>query len=624
MTSDASYKTLLIFPPVWTPVTPYLAFPILVAYLRNRGLSTKQYDASLDFFTRYLLDPDTLLEIWGQINKRRKSNDYSNAPDETKELLRDLEANENQWLERISRVKITLDLLRHEHHFFHPVTCIRAQSDLYHLLNLASLAYYPLSFTFNTFHAPDIHDFSTLLLFLDDPERNPFLTFYFNMVARKLEHEHPSLVGISVSTSHQLIGALSLARFVKKRMPSVHVTFGGRHIPRLQEALKTNPAFFSRFCDSLVLDNGERPLHALIDCLRDGRDPNVVPNLVHFSKDRYRFNGFEAHEPIDRLVPPDFSDLALENYLAPNPIIPMRLSEGCYWGKCTFCSRYDNKKFRSVPPEKAAEQIAHLHRQLGASCFTINDDCLTPPYLEAFSRAVIDRGLSLTFSLWCKPVGQFTKERLELMSRAGVRLVRWGVETGNPRILRLMNKGTNLGDTLRIMKDSAEAGIWNHATVILGFPTETEEEAWQTARFLEEHREVIHSSIFFRFVLLEHSYIMQHPEEFHISTISDKESFFSSEHPYRCSKGMDEGRLSQVLRQIQRYRVSRIYRHPLWFHLRIREYLLLYAARYTLADLASWRVDPGNLSVFQGPPSENAQSWSHSESGHPQKEDPGP
>ena len=50
-----SFHTLLLFPPIWTPVTPYLALPVLVGYLRKSGFSAKQFDASLDFFVSYLL-----------------------------------------------------------------------------------------------------------------------------------------------------------------------------------------------------------------------------------------------------------------------------------------------------------------------------------------------------------------------------------------------------------------------------------------------------------------------------------------------------------------------------------------------------------------------------------------
>jgi GNAT superfamily N-acetyltransferase len=245
----------------------------------------------------------------------------------------------------------------------------------------------------------------------------------------------------------------------------------------------------------------------------------------------------------------------------------------------------------------AVNQMEELQRKYDVSCYTVNDDCLTPTYLAAFSRGIIKKGLKVRISLWCKPVGSFTRERLNLLSRAGVRMIRWGVETGHPRILKLMNKGTNLKDTLRVLRDASEAGIWNHATMILGFPTETMDEARETIGFLDKNSDIIHSSIFFRFVLLNHSYIIKHPDEFGLQSVSQDTNPFSYDYRFTCSKGMDGETLSSFLSGAQEYRIEEMYGHPFWFYLRIREYLLLYASKYGLKRVKGWKVNPKDLSV---------------------------
>jgi anaerobic magnesium-protoporphyrin IX monomethyl ester cyclase len=599
MEINQSFRAFLIFPPVWTPVTPYLALPLLVGYLRKEGIYATQYDASLEYFTKYLLKPDTLSELFNVVSSRRSEGDYAFPSKEAKALINDLKRNQGIWKDKISQVHNLLETMRQDELFYQPEACVRAQSDLYDLLGLASLAYYPISFTFNTFSNNSITDFSRLLELCDDPISNPFLRFYSEALPRKIDAERPALVGISVSTSHQLVGALTMARFIRKAYPSIHITLGGKHIFRLQESFTHDPAFFPEFCNSMIIDNGERPLKKLIEQLGKEAPLTEVPNLVHFDNNRLTFNELGAHEPISELPVPDFSDLALGEYLSPTPIVPMRLSEGCYWGKCTFCSRYDNKKFQTVPPQVAVNQMEELQRRYKVSCFTINDDCLTPTYLEAFSRSIIQKNLRFEISLWCKPVGSFTKKRLGLLSKAGVKLIRWGIETGHPRILKLMKKGTNLEDTLRVLKDSTESGIWNHATMILGFPTETLDEAKQTIRFLEENQDIIHSSIFFQFVLLNQSYIMNNPDEFNIESVSIERNPFVYERGFTCSKGMDSKTLSSFLTWAQRYRKGEIYGNPLWLYLRIREYLLLYVSRKGLDDVRGCKVNPSDLSVHQ-------------------------
>jgi hypothetical protein len=595
---EDSIGTLLIFPPVWTPVTPYLALPLLVGYLRAKGLRVSQYDASLDFFTQYLLNPDTLLQLMETVTGREKAGDYSHAGEEARTLLWKLNQDPPAWEKKIGGVRSSLETLRDKDRFYDPKACIRAQAHLYDLLSLASLAHHPSAFTFNTYLNPKIDSFDRMVRICDDARSNPFLKFYSQAVVKRVEAQGADLIGISISTSHQLVGGLTLARCLKKAFPSLHITLGGKHIQRLQQSFRRDPRQFSRFCDSMILDNGERPLEKLIRALSVNGSLEEVPNLVHCQEGKLIFNGNGPHAPISSLPVPDFGDLPLNAYLAPTPIIPVRLSEGCYWGKCTFCSRYDTKRFQTVSPEVAVTQLETLHNRYGVSCFTVNDDCLTPTYLEALSKAIIKRGLRFQLSLWCKPVATFTRNRLRLLSEAGVRLIRWGLETGHPRILKLMNKGTRLPDTLRVLRDATDAGIWNHATVILGFPTESLEEGRETIRFLHQNQDIIHSSILFKFVLLSHSHIFRHPEAFGIEAISEETNPFSYSHRFECRAGMGDRTLSTLLEWAQKYRLEEMYGHPLWFHLRIREYLLLFVSRHGLEAVRKWKVKPADLSIY--------------------------
>lgn len=583
-----------MFPPVWTPVTPFLALPALTAYLRRAGFAVRQADISLDFFLGYLLRAERLEGLLAQVRERP----VEGMPDAQKALAQDLQERRGVWMDRIAHVRRSIDDLRQEAGFFDPDRCIRAQTNLYRLLRMASLAWFPTSFTFNTFQHPAAEAYAGMLQFCDDRQANPFLDFYERVIPDLMERDAPLLVGISVSTSHQAAGALTLARFLKRRFPDVHVTLGGRHVLRLRDAFEREPGYLPEFADSVVLQDGERPLAFLLERLLSGRSWEDVPNLGFSRRGAWIENPICGHEPLPELPTPDFTDLDLRSYLSPVPILPVRFSEGCYWGKCAFCSRYDNRRFMTVAPERAVAHLAELHSRHGTPCFTVNDDCLTAPYLEKVARGILDRRLSLDISLWCKPVGAFTADRLNLLARAGVRLVRWGLETGHPRILKLMNKGTRLPETLRVLGDASRAGIWNHATVIFGFPGETCEEARETLRFLEENIDRIHSSIFFRFVLLKYSRVMQCPEDYAVSEIRESPSPFGSDHPFVCREGMDEAALTAFLDEAQAYRLKEMYGHPFWYYLRIREYLMLYVARYGLDAVLNWKVAPGDLTRY--------------------------
>jgi hypothetical protein len=137
--------------------------------------------------------------------------------------------------------------------------------------------------------------------------------------------------------------------------------------------------------------------------------------------------------------------------------------------------------------------------------------------------------------------------------------------------------------------------------IIFGFPTETVEEAKETIRFIEKHQDIIHSSIFFRFVLLEHSYIVENPEEFALQSVTEDSNIFSSNREFTTSEGMEKRALSEFLHWAQQYRKKELYGHPFWYYLRIREYLLLYTARFGVQEIRNWKVDPRDLSLCATP-----------------------
>ena len=574
MTRNRSdFHTLLLFPPVWTPVTPYLALPVITGFLKSRGYDVSQFDASLDFFTSYLFTPDVIGRLKEDVLSRLDKTGLDGVPAASRRVFEQLAGNDPSVDRLLADPQKILNAFRNGRSFFDPETCIRAQRDVYDLLRVASLSRWPLRMTFNKyFHSID--SFEGMVRHCDDEEENLFLPYYRQVIPEKLDSD-TRLAGISISTAQQLVGALTLARWIKRTYPRVHVTLGGKHLLRLKEAFARAPGSMNEFCHSLIMDNGERPLLALIKSLQQNGDLSRVQNLVHVRDGSFIENPIGPREPLEQLPTPDFTDLNLNDYFAPSPLMPVRISEGCYWGKCTFCARYYQEGFAAAPPEKVADQLVRLHERHGVSDFTVNDDCLTPRYLESLSRNIIDRGLNISLSLWCKPVHSFTRQRLELMYEAGVRLIRWGVETGHPRILKLMNKGTRLDDTVRVLHDASEAGIWNHACMILGFPTETLEEAEVTIDFLSRHKDIIHSSILYQFTLLDHSYIYNNPREFGITEVQPHGNVFSNVLRYTTSRGMKPDEFQRFYDRTRRRMRQEVYRDPFWYHLLIREYLYL-------------------------------------------------
>ncbi len=284
--------------------------------------------------------------------------------------------------------------------------------------------------------------------------------------------------------------------------------------------------------------------------------------------------------PLESLPFPDFQDVPWEQYLVPRKYAPIRMSEGCYWGKCSFCARYGQEHLAYFPPERVIDGMAHLGEVYGVRDFSVNDDCMPPDYWDELCEGILRRRMDVSMLIWAKPVAGFTPRRLQRMARAGVRQIRWGVESGHPRILKRMRKGTTVGTTLRVLGHAHETGIWNHACFIVGFPTETQQEAQATFDLIRSHRAIIQSFILYPFVLYEHSAIFRNPEEFGVRDLQVEATPFFDRFSYMGDGGMAHQEVQVLVREAKDKLLNDVYGWPFWYYLKLREYLQFYLNRF--------------------------------------------
>ena len=102
-------------------------------------------------------------------------------------------------------------------------------------------------------------------------------------------------------------------------------------------------------------------------------------------------------------------------------------------------------------------------------------------------------------------------------------MVIWGVESGNDRVLGLIDKGTNTGDVSLVLQRSHQAGIKNVTYIMFGFPGETREEFMDTIRFLQDNAEFIDLISPSIFGLQRGTIVYDNPALFGITQIEEEE-----------------------------------------------------------------------------------------------------
>jgi radical SAM superfamily enzyme YgiQ (UPF0313 family) len=145
------------------------------------------------------------------------------------------------------------------------------------------------------------------------------------------------------------------------------------------------------------------------------------------------------------------------------------------------------RRYRMRSPKNVVDELEFLHKNYYANQFTFYDDTFTVD--QARTAEICDeiqrRGLRIKWDCETR-VDMVTKELLVKMREAGCIAVWFGVESGSKKVLASMGKGFSLTQTRRAFKWAKEAGLMTVAGVILGFPGETKESAWETIRFVKE------------------------------------------------------------------------------------------------------------------------------------------
>jgi len=72
------------------------------------------------------------------------------------------------------------------------------------------------------------------------------------------------------------------------------------------------------------------------------------------------------------------------------------------------------------------------------------------------------------------------QEDYDLMKKAGFRLLKFGLESGNQSTLDKLDKGIKVEDIEEGCKMATKAGLTVHLTMIVGYPWETKEDAMKT------------------------------------------------------------------------------------------------------------------------------------------------
>lgn len=585
---------LLILPPQWTPLSPYYALPILAGEIKKAGYKSQIRDINIEFFHK-ILSPEHL--NWCRIGVDKRQNTlrqdfinsiadlgpaaFSNDNNLYAEIQGKLEKLDLYWDIVVNNIDNAINIIKDKEQFYDPKAIQWAFNIICQGLDIASLPYYPSKFMLRDFRNRN-HKLTidSVIESVNNTDENPFIEFYHDILP-SIKNHNPRIIGISINAFSQVVGGLTLAKVLKESLPHTHISIGGNFFTRVINSLEKKPAFFETFCHSLMYEEGEKPIIQLIKDLIETGDITNVPNILYLKNNRVIINDKCRPCKLDEIAIPDFAGLNLDNYLAPEIVLPMQASRGCYWKQCTFCDHDYGVEYNLKSPSKLIKEMRALKENYNIQNYEFIDEAISPSYLRKMSQAMIDDKLDVKWFMYARTEKGFTKELLDLAYQAGCRMIMWGVESGSKRIMELINKGVDLDNRFEPLKNANSAGIWNFCFTFFGFPTETPEEAMLTINMIMDNKDIINSFGQSMFTLGKHTKLRQEPEKYGITNIKEDEEDLSTKLHYEIIEGMNQIQVDKACELCSAIS-EQIYFSPLWFSIGFREFLHLYLDKYGL------------------------------------------
>lgn len=286
-------------------------------------------------------------------------------------------------------------------------------------------------------------------------------------------------VGITCSTGKMITSALNVAQAVRNINPDLPLVWGGPHPTLLPEQTLEHP-----LVDVAVLNEGDLTFPELVACLERGGDLSTVAGIG------YKDGGvpvLTAPRPLvddlDSLAPLPYHLLDLSLYSALNvdgsPSLDVLTSRGCPFN-CGFCSTpfTSQRRWRPASVENVVAQVRRLYHEHGLrTVYFVDDNFMVDlDRVEQILRRLDEEGLRIhwgTQGVRVDTVNRMSPAFLDLLEQSGCRELSIGVETGNPEIMRLIDKRIRVEDVLAANEKLSGRNIAIKYNMIIGFPGES-------------------------------------------------------------------------------------------------------------------------------------------------------
>ncbi len=344
---------------------------------------------------------------------------------------------------------------------------------------------------------------------------------FYHWVLEHLDWQSFDLIGFTLNYG-QLLPSLAIAKHIKQQAPEKKIVLGGS---RVAGEMGRGVLRAFDFIDYVVSGDGE---DALVLLASDLGNFSSIPGLIYRDSGEVRWNTTEsvidlAASPIPS-YDPFFDELhscsdELQQFFQYYGRLPVEISRGCWWNRCTFCNlNIQHPCYREKPIDHIAHEIQLLSDRYHILDFQLIGNTLPRTQYRGLFEALKLLGRDFSFFVEAR-AGQLTSDDYRLMKEAGFTTIQTGIESFSTHYLRTMNKGVRVIDNIAALKFCAQYGIYNSYNLIVRYPNEEPVDYEETKKIVQQLQGYLDSPQLCPLRIMHGSPIQQLPEKYNISAL---------------------------------------------------------------------------------------------------------
>jgi anaerobic magnesium-protoporphyrin IX monomethyl ester cyclase len=312
----------------------------------------------------------------------------------------------------------------------------------------------------------------------------------FDQLSATIENNKPRIVAIYTNLMTKL-NVLRIIKYIKSRpeLYQTKIVLGGPEVRNHADN------FLQHGADFIVLGEGEESMLELTNYIINGEGSiSAIAGIIYkdatggLCKNKER----EKLKDLDRLPLPNRQKVNLQLYFDAwkekhgTSSITLNTMRGCPYS-CKWCSRaVYGASYRRRTPAHVADEIAWIQENYSVDSIWFVDDVFTisHKWLAAFNAELKSRKLKVAYECITR-ADRMNEEVVKQLKESGCFRVWIGAESGSQKVIDLMDRRVEVEQVRDMIHMAKRYGIQAGTFIMVGYPGETKEDIFETARHLK-------------------------------------------------------------------------------------------------------------------------------------------